>query len=768
MKRVKKIIPLLCLLLATQLMWSQRADGIGHVTLLKKNGQAKVTETSGHGHVTLLKRNALRFYVGGGIGNPGNTVIDVAHLGKLTGINEEIYKPLWVKRNFSLGINLAGQYLLTNNNPLRSVPDPYHISGETSSTVAVARSGNPSTQGFKLGLGPQLSFHLGNRFVVSPILNLGYLNVTQKAFSATQTSDINNTTYQFDLVRQTETKTSGMASAAKLRLEYFFTSWLGIWAEASYTAGPTINTITQTLVPNGPLLMDINAYELQSIQTGTYNETKTETKYNVIGVNAGLVFAIGGQSHNPEPETPKTTAYTGHVTLLKKNQAAAISTKVTQGECVTIDSPIFGSANSKKENLVVKGTAADGVQKVSISLYKISDDLQLFRTADDATRKRYFAGDYGASKRLTLDVDTKVRKVITVEAEVKNNKVNQVIAGENLVPGSYRLVVSGDGGCEKSATNFTVTNEDCDFRHTLSNVTETCNGAFEQSGFKHRVTFTSNYTGSNCNLTFLQPGSGLNVYDNNMNPLAFTAVAGFPLQPQNARSTTSKTYTFDVIVPTSSTNVILALQGDACPNMAVQCIPGAQKRFEVKNCACQPCEENKVTVTEVSSGANADILRIVNKFTATPNAITKIQADIVYVSVKPKNGDCVKCDKKSVQQGNFTDMNQITQGNVTLWTDNGKGKISGENSNVNLGRSLSFSSNATSGVDLSTTGINITNTIGLPPASCCGDEVEVWIRYTIVDKDCHACDQLVKRTFSRAANCNGAERTDSGTNTNSK
>lgn len=184
---------MLCLLLMGQLMWSQRADGIGHVTLLKKNGQAKTAQTSGTGHVTLLKKNALRMYVGGGAENLGSSVKSDAHLDKLLALSEEIYKPLWVKRRFSLGLNIAGQYLLTNSDPLGTVPEPFHISGETSSTVAFECSGNPSAQGFKLGLGPQLSWHLGNRLIVSPIVNMGYLNITQKAFSATQTSDVNAT-----------------------------------------------------------------------------------------------------------------------------------------------------------------------------------------------------------------------------------------------------------------------------------------------------------------------------------------------------------------------------------------------------------------------------------------------------------------------------------------------------------------------------------------------------------------------------------------------
>jgi len=769
MNPINKIISMLCLLLMGQMAWSQRADGIGHVTLLKKNQQAQA-KTSRTGHVTLLKKNALRIYVGGGSENPGTAVKDAAHLNKLLSISEEIYKPLWTRNHCSIGLNIGGQYLLTNSEPLETLPQPFHINGETSSTVAVQRSGNPSAQGFKLGIGPQASFHLGKRFVISPIVNLGYMNITQKAFSATQTSDVNATIYQFDLIRQTETKMSGMALMPKLRLEYFFTSWLGIWAEAAYTSGPTINTVTDTFAPNGPILTDTNDYELQSIQTGTYNQTKTETKYSAIGINAGLVFAIGGTGHNTEPQTTETNDYVGHVTLLKKNQAAmVVDTKANDDPCVVIESPAFGSSYSKKQNLVVKASTIDGVEKVNLTLYKISQDEQLFRTADDATRKQYFSDDYRSGKP-AIASDAKSQKITSIDAEVKNNKISQTISKESLSAGSYRLVVSSSNGCQNSVTNFTVSNDDCDFTHMLSNVSETCNGIYEQGGFKHRVTFTSNYTSSNCNLSFAQPGSGLKVYDSSMNALAFTAVTGFPLQVQNNGSTTAKTYTFDVIVPTASTNVIIALQGDSCPNMAVHCIPGAQKKFEVKNCACQPCDQNRVILGEVSSAANGDIFRIVNKFTARPNAITKIQADIVYMSITPQNADCVKCNNKSVQQGNFTDMNQITQGNVTLWEDSGKGKIGGENTNANLGRSVTFTSMASAGVDLSPPGINITNTVGLPPAGCCGDQVEIWIRYTVWDKDCHACDKLVKKIFTREASCeaNTTEGTPSGTTINSK
>lgn len=173
------------------------------------------------------------------------------------------------------------------------------------------------------------------------------------------------------------------------------------------------------------------------------------------------------------------------------------------------------------------------------------------------------------------------------------------------------------------------------------------------------------------------------------------------------------------------------------------------------NCNCTPCDQNNVRLTNISSGYYQDIVSVVNRIGASPNKISKIQADLVFVRVTPKINNCVQCNKKTVQQGNFTELCQITQGNVTLWKDLGRPTYLGENSIPNSARSIVFIANAATGVDISA-GINIKNTIGLTPISCCGDEVEIWVRYTVWDVNCHACDKLVKTTLQRAGSCNAA------------
>ncbi|HMI07278.1 MAG TPA: hypothetical protein VK528_07015 [Flavobacterium sp.] len=304
------------LLLSGCVGFAQQTNGIGHVTLLKKNGAAKATQSDGIGHVTLLKRNAMLVYLGGGYESPGSPVKDGVSLGNMGGINLEIYKPLWLGSNVSLGISAGGQYMAGNKDPLETIPSPFHISGETSTNVTARGTGSPKQAGFKAGAGPQLSVHLGNHFVISPILQAGYLSITQKEFGAEQTTDFNSTVYNYDLLKQTETKTSGLAIIPKIRLQYFLSGRIGLWIEGNYTSGPTIKNTISTFSPQGQADQDGN-YNIDQMLSGSVSTSIKETKYNALGLNAGIVIAIGGTSN-----------YTGHVTLLKKN-GKAIATENT-------------------------------------------------------------------------------------------------------------------------------------------------------------------------------------------------------------------------------------------------------------------------------------------------------------------------------------------------------------------------------------------------------------------------------------------------------
>jgi hypothetical protein len=206
-------------------------------------------------------------------------------------------------------------------------------------------------------------------------------------------------------------------------------------------------------------------------------------------------------------------------------------------------------------------------------------------------------------------------------------------------------------------------------------------------------------------------------------------------------------------IPAGTTSLSLVFSGKVLDPQHFIVGP-ADAETTMPDCTCKPCNQNKVMASNQNMqnvDVNAGTVSIMNSVSALPNNITKIQADIVYIKVVPKNADCGKCDKQPAQQGNFLGLNRIVV-NPALWANSGNAGFS-QNSVNNIARSVTFTSANASGVAMGTA-ISIRHTIGIPPVGCCGDEVEVWIRYTVWDDKCRVCsDNLVKSILTRAGTC---------------
>jgi hypothetical protein len=166
---------------------------------------------------------------------------------------------------------------------------------------------------------------------------------------------------------------------------------------------------------------------------------------------------------------------------------------------------------------------------------------------------------------------------------------------------------------------------------------------------------------------------------------------------------------------------------------------------------CKPCDSTSIIAGNqsiVSLNAETGLIRIQNSISTT-SLVTKIVADLVCVIIKPANSNCNVCNKEKNQQDHFSGSNRITT--ASGWAMNGVGEIAQESVNA-ITRSLTFASSSKAGVNISG-GIIINHEVGIAPASCCGDKIEVWIRYTIWDRGCHVCDKLVKATLDRGTTC---------------
>ena len=233
-------------------------------------------------------------YLGVGLNNPSSSS-NQRFCGKTTGITLDYSQTILRKPGFSIGFNVGGQYFAGKNNSFESFsPQPYLIVNQI--TSAVTSSGDSKNSGYLVGVGPQFNIHFANHFVFSPIFQLGYLESTQSESKVTQTTLISggamsNYTKTNDLVRQTETKTSGLAFVPKAILAYMISNTIGIWAEANYIVGPTSKNSTSTFAPQGEFSTQ-TTYSIAQIDAGTYKTVVADAKYSAVGFNFGIVYSF--------------------------------------------------------------------------------------------------------------------------------------------------------------------------------------------------------------------------------------------------------------------------------------------------------------------------------------------------------------------------------------------------------------------------------------------------------------------------------------------
>ena len=569
----------------------------------------------------------------------------------------------WGNR-ISWGINTGGSFFNGSVAPFSgSLPDPFKVDEQTFN--AVTGSNNSKSSRYFVGLGPQLNFAIADRFVFSPIFQVGYLGLSQDEFIATQTvttqavsPPYTTTTKTYDLLIQTESRSMGVGFIPKARISYMITNKIGFWAEASYLIGPNIKNSIRTFTPE-PLADSSGAYTLQQMNFGTYSTEIKKNRFNSLGFNFGVVFSLGGKTKINNPKKPKPL------------------------EPVVEINPIIEE------------------MKFPIEIQKIIDEQ------DNLPIKNF---EYNNPKSMQSLCNFNIEKVdIKCDGKDQNGskKYKVTISYKNLgAPGTASL---GDylTACSPSATN----------------------------GNYIEVTPSGSATISN-----LLP-----------NTTTKTIIA----------AGTTQLITFDFVPNSGFTSI--NIQGNVI-NSATSC--GSCDDIITLNLpdCCVACELNPVVAINNSIAVinpNEGTISVINTV-SSPNMITRIEADLVSVISTPVNYSCNKCNDKVKQQNNFVLDNKII--NNLGWANAGQ-SIPKPYFTPGVCRSLVFNSATASGINISS-GVKISHTIGVAPTSCCGDNVIIWIRYSVWDKDCKVCDQLVKSTISRQAACNGNTSGSGSNNTN--
>ena len=297
MKTISKFLKLLfAMLLFIQTTEAQQISNNNENSLMKNCGSCGLTSRlSMNGGFTLGKTYNKNNINTLGFG------LEYFHVLKTSQIFDR-----WGK-NISCGINAGGSFFNGSVVPFGgSLPDPFKVDEQTFN--AVTGSNNSKSSRYFVGLGPQLNLAFADRFVFSPIFQVGYLGLSQDEFKATQTVTTQDvlppytiTTKTYDLLIQTESRTNGLGFIPKARISYMITNKIGFWAEASYLIGPKVINSISTFTPE-PLADSSGAYSLQQMNYGTYSTEIKENRFNSLSFNFGVVFSFDTPHQIPKKE----------------------------------------------------------------------------------------------------------------------------------------------------------------------------------------------------------------------------------------------------------------------------------------------------------------------------------------------------------------------------------------------------------------------------------------------------------------------------------
>ncbi len=591
---------------------------------------------------------------GGGLSSPSTDAKDKAFLSNSIAINADFYLPLFKKgwdgggardhikgHKIDFGLNFGGAYNFGGSGGFGTTPNPFAVTGQTSSMV-VDKGTDPRNPGFRMGAGPQANFYFG-KFIVSPMVLGEYFSMTQNERSSVQTTQFNGQSYEFTLASMPKTKTSGFAVTPKLRLYYMFNHRFGLFADASYTMGPKIETTVSKLVPLGAPDPNGN-YELQALQFGSTIKGETQkTSFKALGLNVGIVIGLG--------KTPQKNI------LPQKEKSQKTFDKISE-------------------------------EKFPLEIQNILDE-------QDKSKNKSF--EYQSNNQKVQSLCNFKIEEVEIKCDGKdqqgNKKYRVTIAYKNLSTTGI-----GSLGHYLSACNPTLSN-----------------GSFVEAMPSSSATISSLTPSTTVKTIVSSPGTQL--------------------------------ISFDFVPSSSFTSLHLKGNLIDSPNCG-NCDDIIS--IQLPNC-CDACELNPVNAYNNSISiinANEGSIKVVNTV-SSPNSIVKIQADLVSVKISPLNSSCNKCNNQVKQQDNFIGANNMV--NITNWANSGQ-SLPKPDYPLGGSRALEFNSETATGVNIAS-GAQISHTIGIAPASCCGDIVEIWIRYTIWDADCKVCDKLVKSTITRIGAC---------------
>jgi len=330
-------------------------------------------------------------------------------------------------------------------------------------------------------------------------------------------------------------------------------------------------------------------------------------------------------------------------------------------------------------------------------------------------------------------------------AKTSKNRINvsSIFKDGKLSDGNYSWkVTETTTGTSSNHTYFTMTQCEIDF--SIANEEIECLG-YEQENRKFKICFDVTYSSTSGDLTYLDPSSGLTVYDQTYATLAHTLVSpNLTLVSQVGATTSTVSYCFEVTVSASVTSIGFGLQGDDLDPSPITCQPGVSQLFdELPSCICDECEEIELSFDDFNITPNEGTGNQFN-FNGNINVnvpVYGIEFQIQSYTYSAAPSACTEGVSSLEESGMILMPGTSINGSTTLqlFNETASGSAS---SNDNATKDIKYTSNSPL-----TGPIPINLTIGLPgplsglDPSCCVIDYTVCIKVKVFyeEGNCKSC-----------------------------
>ena len=608
------------------------------------------------------------------------------------------------------------------------------------------------------GVGPEFKASFGNAFEATFLTRIGSMSIKPIELS----SEINvgniDVATSVPVIRFGTTETTKLSYySAGIKLGYKINDKLSLSFLANYLSSLSKEITVSQGVKN---VRDLNKNGIIDQEDfidadGTplsFDVTTSTVKPQTTNFGIGLSYSFGINTNKIGNEIPSDNL---KAEKKKRRIATKVDHTVNSGTVLFTNPSSKENKNKQQRKIVLTSPknnshfkSADEIENFDWELIgdKIPNPqyiIEITKIGSNQQPQRTYIGN-------TTDSKIAAKKVAKFKAgkALADELVNRVsnsgdINKEQAGDGQYRWkVIETTTGISSNPSYFTFSNCEIDF--TITNEEIECLG-YEQENLKFKICFDVTYASTSGDLTFVNPGTGLSVYDQTYAALSYTLVSPNPtLVTQIGATTSTISYCFEVTVSGSVTSIGFGLQGDDLDPSPITCQPGVSQLFdELPSCLCDDCEDIEVSFDDFNISLNGGTGNQFN-FNGNINVnvpIYGMEFQIISYSYTANPSACTEGVSSVEESGMFlmpgTSINNSTS--LQLFNETASGSA---NTNNNATKDIKYTSSSPL-----TGPIPVNLTIGLPgpisglDPSCCVIDYEVCIKVIIYydDGSCKSC-----------------------------